>query len=213
MLDCLSQSICQHTKMRQIFNGVTRSAAQLLVVQVLRKTPLLNLRSLQLDHCWENSLRASNPLPLPRGLLAPPTFHFRGNWGYDVQHQRVTSWWREHNYVGNKSFDAIELSLSVDKLKCANYSILIPESTIASFATNPVACPQEVGFQYNYVQLSMSNWLQNIDWRPWNIYIFWRKKRPLDICSMIKDQLVVEGIQEGATRKPSSMRGKDPHKD
>ena len=157
MFDCLSQSICQHTKTRQIFNGVTRSAAQLLVVQVLRKTPLLNLRSLQLDHCWENSLRASNPLPLPpRGLLAPPTFHFRGNWGYDVQHQRVTSWWREHNYFGNKSFDSIELSLSVDKLKCANYSILIPEGTIASFAANPVASPQGVGFQYNYVHVHLS---------------------------------------------------------
>ena len=45
MLDCLSQSICQHTKMRQIFNGVTRSAAQLLVVQVLGKTPLLTLEA------------------------------------------------------------------------------------------------------------------------------------------------------------------------
>ena len=79
MFDCLSQSICQHTKTRQIFNGVTRSAAQLLVVQVLGKTPLSTPRSLQLDQRWENSLRASNPLPLPRGLLAPPTFHFRGN--------------------------------------------------------------------------------------------------------------------------------------
>ena len=45
MLDCLSQSICQHTKMRQIFNGVTRSAAQLLVVQLLRKTHLSTLEA------------------------------------------------------------------------------------------------------------------------------------------------------------------------
>ena len=46
-LDCLSQSICQHIKTRQTFNGVTRSAAQLLVVQVLRKTPLSTIEAFE----------------------------------------------------------------------------------------------------------------------------------------------------------------------
>ena len=47
MFDCLSQSICQHTKTRQIFNGVTRSAAELLVVQVLWKTPLSTIKAFE----------------------------------------------------------------------------------------------------------------------------------------------------------------------
>ena len=46
MLDCLYQSICHHTKMRQIFNGVITYAAQLRVVQVLRKRLYYNNRSL-----------------------------------------------------------------------------------------------------------------------------------------------------------------------
>ena len=44
-------------------------------------------------------------------------------------------------------------------------------------------------------------------------FYFLKKKRPLDICLIIKDQLVMDGIQAGATKEPSSMRGKDPHKD
>ena len=58
MLDRLSHLICQYTKMRQTFDGVLTYAAQLLVGQVLRKTPYKPLKPLEIkkSSSWASQL-------------------------------------------------------------------------------------------------------------------------------------------------------------